>query len=599
MTANGWFQIFLFLACVFLLTKPLGIFMTRVFNREKTFLDPVLRPIERFLYRITGVDENHEMRWTEYCVAMLLFSLVSMIVLYGFERLQGSLPFNPQKLGAVSSTALAFNTAASFTTNTNWQNYSGETTMSYLTQMAGLAYHNFMSAAVGIALAIAFIRGIARRQMQTIGNFWVDLVRCNLWVLLPACIVGALVLVSQGVVQNLKPYDSAKLVESMQIQKTGPDGKPMVDAQGKPVMDTVSTQNIAQGPVASQEIIKELGTNGGGFFNANSAHPFENPTPLSNFIELVLIFAIGSGLTYTLGRMTGSQRHGWAVWAAMVILFLAGVTIAYWAEARGNPLLVGTEQRASATQSGGNMEGKEVRFGIAQSALFATVTTDASCGAINGWHDSYTPLGGLVPLANIMLSEVVFGGVGAGMYGILIYIVLSVFIAGLMVGRTPEYLGKKIEAYDVKMAMLVVLVFPLVILVFAAISSVATYGTSSILNPGPHGLSEILYVFTSSAGNNGSAFAGLTTNTLWYNTTGAVTMLVGRFMMIIPMLAIAGNLAQKKYVPPSLGTFPVTTPLFTVLLIGVILIVGALTFFPALSLGPILEHLLMAAGKTF
>ena len=599
MTANGWFQIFLFFGLVLLVTKPVGIFMTRVFNRERTFMDPVLRPIERLLYRVTGVDEDHEMRWTEYAISMLLFSLVSMIVLYLMERLQGYLPFNPQKFGAVNPSALAFNTAASFTTNTNWQNYAGETTMSYLTQMAGLAYHNFMSAAVGIVLAIAFIRGVARRQMQTIGNFWVDLVRCNLWVLLPACIVGALVLVSQGVIQNLRPYDTVKLVEPMQVQKAGPDGKPLVDAQGKPVMDTVTDQTIAQGPVASQEIIKELGTNGGGFFNANSAHPFENPTPLSNLIELVLIFAIGSGLTYTLGMMTGSQRHGWAVWAAMAILFFAGVTVAYWAEARGNPLLAGTDQSVSALQPGGNMEGKEVRFGIANTALWATVTTDASCGAINGWHDSFTPLGGLVPLANIMLSEVVFGGVGAGMYGMLIYIVLAVFIAGLMVGRTPEYLGKKIEAYDVKMAMLVILVFPLVILGFSAISVVAGFGTSSILNPGPHGLSEIIYAFTSQAGNNGSAFGGLTTNTLWYNTAGAVTMLVGRFLMIIPALAIAGNLAGKKYVPPSLGTFPVTTPLFTVLLIGVILIVGALTFFPALSLGPILEHLLMAAGKTF
>ena len=599
MTANGWVQILLFLFFVFLVTKPIGIFLTKVFNRERTFMDPMLRPVERLLYRVCGVDENREMRWTEYAIAMLLFSLVSMIVLYGLERLQAYLPFNPQKLGAVNPGALAFNTAASFTTNTNWQNYGGETTMSYLTQMAGLAYHNFMSAAVGIVLAIAFIRGIARRQMQTIGNFWVDLVRCNLWVLLPACIIGALVLVSQGVVQNFKPYDSAKLVEPMQVQKTAPDGKPMVDAQGKPVMDTVTTQTIAQGPVASQEIIKELGTNGGGFFNANSAHPFENPTPLSNFIELVSIFAIGGGLTYTLGRMTGSQRHGWAVWSAMAILFLVGVTVAYWAEARGNPLLAGTDQRSTSMQAGGNMEGKEVRFGIANSALFATVTTDASCGAINGWHDSFTPIGGMVPLANIMLSEVVFGGVGAGMYGMLIYIVLAVFIAGLMVGRTPEYLGKKIEAYDVKMAMLVTLIFPLVILAFSAISTVATFGTSSILNPGPHGLSEILYSFVSQAGNNGSAFGGLTTNTLWYNTAGAMTMLIGRFLMIIPMLAIAGNLAQKKYVPPSLGTFPVTTPLFTALLIGVILIVGALTFFPALSLGPILEHLLMATGKTF
>jgi potassium-transporting ATPase potassium-binding subunit len=599
MTANGWLQILLFLALVLLVTKPLGVFMARVFNRERTFMDPVLRPAERLLYRVTGVDEDHEMRWTEYAIAMLLFSVVSMIVLYLMERLQAYLPFNPQKLGAVSPSHLAFNTAASFTTNTNWQAYSGESTMSYFTQMAGLAFHNFVSAATGIALAIAFIRGIARRQMQTIGNFWVDLVRSCLWVLLPFCVVGALVLVSQGVVQNLKPYDTVKLVEPMQVQKVGSDGKPVVDAQGKPVMDTVTEQTIAQGPVASQEIIKEFGTNGGGFFNANSAHPFENPTPLSNLIELVSIFAIGAGLTYTLGRMTGSQAHGWAVWAAMAILFLAGVTATYWAEARGNPLLAGTNQHVTALQPGGNMEGKEVRFGIANSALFATVTTDASCGAINGWHDSYTPLGGMIPLVNIMLSEVIFGGVGAGMYGMLIYIVLAVFIAGLMVGRTPEYLGKKIEAYDVKMAMLVVLVFPLVILAFAAVSTVNGFGTASILNPGPHGLSEILYAFVSGAGNNGSAFGGLTVNTLWYDTTMAITMLAGRFLMIIPMLAIAGNLAGKKYVPPSLGTFPVTTPLFTVLLIGVILIVGALTFFPALSLGPILEHLLMAAGKTF
>jgi potassium-transporting ATPase potassium-binding subunit len=599
MTANGWFQILLFLLLVFLVTKPLGIFMTRVFNREKTFMDPVLRPVERLLYRVTRVDENHEMRWTEYAIAMLLFSMVSMVVLYLMERSQGYLPFNPQKFGAVAPTHLAFNTAASFTTNTNWQAYSGETTMSYFTQMAGLAFHNFISAATGIALAIALMRGIARRQMQTIGNFWVDLVRCSLWVLLPFCLIGALVLVSQGVVQNLKPYDTAKLVEPMQVQKVAANGKPVVDSQGKPVMDTVTDQTIAQGPVASQEIIKEFGTNGGGFFNANSAHPFENPTPLTNLIELFAIFAIGSGLTYTLGRMTNSQPHGWAVWAAMAILFLAGVTVAYWAEARGNPLLAGTDQKVGALQPGGNMEGKEVRFGIANSALFATVTTDASCGAINGWHDSFTPLGGMVPLANIMMSEVIFGGVGSGMYGMLIDVVLAVFIAGLMVGRTPEYLGKKIEAYDVKMAMLFVLVFPMVILTFTAISVVHPLGTAGISNPGPHGLSQVLYAFTSGAGNNGSAFAGLTVNTAWYDTTIGITMLIGRFFMIIPMLAIAGSLAQKKYVPPSLGTFPVTTPLFTVLLIGVIIIVGALTFFPALSLGPILEHLLMAAGKTF
>jgi K+-transporting ATPase ATPase A chain len=599
MTANGWFQILFFLALIFSVTKPLGVFMARVFSRERTFMDPVLRPVERLLYRVTGVDENHEMPWTEYAISMLLFSAVSMLLLYLIQRVQGFLPFNPQKFGAVTPTHLAFNTAASFTSNTNWQEYSGETTMSYFTQMAGLAYHNFASAATGIVLGIAFIRGIARRQMETIGNFWVDFVRCCLWVLLPFCVVGALFLVSQGVVQNLRPYDKAALVEPQQVQRMGSDGKPVVSPDGKPVMDTVTEQTIAQGPVASQEIIKEFGTNGGGFFNANSAHPFENPTPLTNLFELFSIFAIGAGLTYTLGRMTGSPAHGWAVWSAMAILFLAGVMVAYWAEARGNPLLAGADQHATAFQSGGNMEGKEVRFGIANSALFATVTTDASCGAITGWHDSFTPLGGMVPLVNIMLSEVIFGGVGSGMYGILIYVVLTVFIAGLMVGRTPEYLGKKIEAYDVKMAMLVALIFPLVILVFASISSVKGFGTSAIANAGPHGLTEILYAFVSGAGNNGSAFGGLSANTLWYNTTIGITMLAGRFLMIIPMLGIAGNLARKKYVPPSLGTFPVTTPLFTVLLIGVIIIVGALTFFPALSLGPILEHLLMGAGKTF
>jgi K+-transporting ATPase ATPase A chain len=597
MTVNGWLQIIVYLAVILAVTKPVGVFMARVFSRERTFLDPVLRPIERLLYRLTLVDEEHEMRWTEYAFSMLLFSGVSMLVLYLIERTQPVLPWNPQKFAAVAPD-LAFNTAASFTTNTNWQNYGGEATMSYLTQMAGLAYHNFASAAVGIALAIAFIRGISRREKETIGNFWVDLTRTTLWVLLPACIVYALLLVSQGVVQNFKPYDTVKLVEPQQVQKVA-DGKAVVGPEGKPVMDTATDQVIAQGPVASQEAIKMLGTNGGGFFNANSAHPFENPTPLSNYLQMISIFVIPAGLTYTLGRMTGSQRHGWAVWAAMAMLFVAGVSTAYWAEAKGNPLLKGVDQHASLMQSGGNMEGKEVRFGIADSTLFATITTDASCGAINSWHDSFTPLGGMVPLANIMLSETVFGGVGAGLYGILIYVVLSVFIAGLMVGRTPEYLGKKIEAYDVKMAMLVTLVFPVIILVLAGISSVEGFGTSSISNAGPHGLTQILYAFTSMAGNNGSAFGGLSGNTPWYNIAGAATMLIGRFFMILPMLAIAGNLAKKKYVPPSLGTFPVTTPLFSVLLVGVIVIVGALTFFPALSLGPILEHLLMQAGKTF
>ena len=579
MTLNGWLQIIVFLALILLVTKPLGLFMAHVFNRERTFLDPVMAPVERLIYRLTRVDVNREMRWTEYAVSMLLFSLVSMLVLYVLQRVQGVLPLNPQHLPGVDSNgflASSFNTAASFTTNTNWQSYVPEVTMSYLTQMAGLAYHNFVSAATGIALAIAFIRGIARREVQAIGNFWVDLTRATLWVLLPFCLSGALVLVSQGVVQNLRPYDTAKLIDPTQ---------------------TVSEQVIAQGPVASQEFIKQWGTNGGGFFNTNGAHPFENPTPLTNLIALFSIFAISSGLTYTLGRMTGSQRHGWAVWCAMAVLFLAGVLVTYWSEARGNPLLAGTDQAVSAMQPGGNMEGKEVRFGIANSALFATVTTDASCGAVNGMHDSFTPLGGMVPLANIMLSEVVFGGAGAGMYGILIFIVLAVFIAGLMVGRTPEYLGKKIESYDVKMAMLVVLVFPLMILVLTGISAVApSFGTSQLNNLGPHGLSEMLYAFTSATGNNGSAFAGISANTLWYNTTIGIAMLVGRFMTIVPMLAIAGNLARKKILPPSLGTFPVTTPLFTTLLVSVIVIVGALTFFPVLSLGPIVEELLMRGG---
>jgi potassium-transporting ATPase potassium-binding subunit len=613
MTLNGWLQILVFFLIILAITKPLGLFMAHVFNREKTFLDPVLRPIERFIYKLTRVDEEREMRWTEYAVTMLLFSAVSMLVLYLIQRLQGYLPFNPQHLPGVDSSASstgafvgsAFNTAASFTTNTNWQSYVPEVTMSYLTQMAGLAYHNFVSAAVGIALAIAFIRGITRREMQTIGNFWVDMIRAALWVCVPFCIIGALVLVAGGVPQNLRPYDKAQLVDkgiTIEVDKKDANGNVIADAQGNPVKENqpVTEQTIAQGPVASQEFIKEWGTNGGGFFNTNSAHPFENPTPFTNLLEMIAIFAVSAGLTYTLGRMTGSQKHGWAVFAAMAVLFFAGVMVAYWAEAKGNPLLTGVDQTTSTTQSGGNMEGKEVRFGLANSTLWATITTDASCGAVNSMHDSYTPLGGMVPLANIMLSEVVFGGVGAGMFGVLIYVVLAVFIAGLMVGRTPEYLGKKIESYDVKMAMLVVLVFPLVILIFAAISVVSpSFGTSQIANPGPHGLSEILYTFTEGAGNNGSAFAGISANTLWYNTTIGLTTLIGRFMMIIPMLAVAGNLARKKIVPPSLGTFPVTTPLFTTLLVSVIVIVGALTFFPALSLGPIVEHLLMQAGKTF
>jgi K+-transporting ATPase ATPase A chain len=590
MTANGWFQIGLYVLVLFLITKPIGIFLTRVFERQKTFLDPLLRPVERLIYRLCGVDENKEMRWTEYGTTMLVFSAVSLILLYLFERLQQWLPWNPQRFANVTPD-LAWNTAVSFTTNTNWQAYTPEVTMSYLTQMAGLAYHNFASAAVGIALAIAVIRGVSRHESKTIGNFWVDLTRCFLWVLLPICLVGSLVLVSQGVVQSLKPYTTAQLVEPQTVQTQGTDGKT--------VSQTVTQQVIATGPTASQEVIKMFGTNGGGFFYANSSHPYENPTPFSNFFEMILIFAIPSGLTYTLGRMTKSQGHGWAVWSAMAALFLVGVTAAYAAEARGNTELAGVDQTASALQSGGNMEGKEVRFGIANSALFATATTDASCGAVNSMHDSFTPLGGMVPLVNIMLGEVIFGGVGSGLYGILVFVILAVFIAGLMVGRTPEYLGKKIEAFDVKMAMLSVLISSLTILVFAAIAVVAKFGTSSISNPGPHGLSQILYAYTSSVGNNGSAFGGLNANTTWYNTSTAIAMLLGRFFVVIPILAIAGNLARKKMTPASLGTFPVTGPLFTVLLICTILIVGALTFFPALSLGPILEHLLMLSGKAF
>ena len=576
MTLNGWLQILFFLGALFAVTPLVGDYMARVFTRQHTWLDPLMRPLERLVYRTTGVNETHEMRWTEYAMALLLFSVVSLIVLYVLQRLQGVLPFNPQGFGGIAPD-LAFNTAVSFTTNTNWQAYSGESTMSYFTQMAGLAYHNFVSAAVGMAVAIAFIRGIAQQEKETIGNFWVDMVRATLWVLLPIAIVGALFFVSQGVVQNFKPYDTVRTVEG-------------------------ATQTIAQGPVASQEVIKQFGTNGGGFFNANSSHPYENPTPLSNWLSMFGIFFISSGLTYTLGTMTNSRRHGWAVWAAMACLFLAGVTVAYWAEARGNPLLtsVGADQTATEMSPGGNMEGKEVRFGIANTALFATVTTDASCGAINGWLDSFTPLGGLVPLANMQLSEVVFGGVGAGMYGVLVYIILSVFIAGLMVGRTPEYLGKKIEAFEVQMAMLTVLIFSLIILTLTGISSISPgFGTSSILNPGPHGLSELLYAYSSGAANNGSAFGGLSANTRWYNTTIGLAMLFGRFFMIIPPLAIAGSLGRKKRIPESPGTFPVTTPLFSTLLVGVIVIVGALTFFPALSLGPIVEHFLMQNGQVF
>ena len=578
MSANGWLQILLLFAILLLLTRPLGHYLARVFERESTILDPVFSPVERLLYRLCGIDAQAEMTWIEYGLALLAFSLVSMLLLYLLQRLQSWLPFNPEHLPAVPG-LLALNTAASFTTNTNWQAYTPETTMSYLTQMAGLAYHNFASAAVGLAVAAAVIRGIARRQQQTLGNFWVDLTRVTLRVLLPGAFVLALILVSQGVVQNLRPYDTAHLLQPTPAQ---------------------ATQRIAQGPVASQEAIKELGTNGGGFFNANSAHPFENPTPLTNFLEILAILLLPAALTATLGRITGSPRHGWAVFAAMSVFFFAGILVAYWAESAPNPLWHSVSQHASVSQSGGNMEGKEVRFGIANSSLFAVATTDTSCGAVNAMHDSFTPLGGLVVLTNMLLGEVVFGGVGSGIYGMIIFVVLAVFIAGLMVGRTPEYLGKKIEAYDVKMAMLYTLIFPLIVLTFAAISLLLPHlGLSSLNNSGPHGLTEILYAYTSAAANNGSAFAGLNANTDWYNLTLAFAMLAGRFLMIVPVLALAGNLASKRYTPPSQGTFPVTTPLFAVLLVSVILIVVALTFFPALSLGPVLEHLLLHAGHSF
>jgi potassium-transporting ATPase potassium-binding subunit len=573
MTANGWLQFVLFFAVLLLLMRPLGLYIARVLEGQKTFLDPLLRPIERLIYRACGIQAEQEMSWQQYSVAMLIFSFVSLLLTYLIERAQAFLPWNPQHLAGIAP-VLAFNTAVSFTTNTNWQAYTPETTMSYLTQMAGLAYHNFLSAAIGIAVAIALVRGIARKQSATIGNFWVDTTRSILWILLPICLVIAPVLIGQGVIQNLKPYTNVAT-----LQKGG--------------------QVIAQGPVASQEVIKELGTNGGGFFNANSAHPFENPTPFSNFIEMELILLIPAALTITLGKMTGSPGHGWAVFAAMAVLFVAAYSVCYWAESQPHPLLHGVDQKTTLINSGSNMEGKEVRNGISQSALFATATTDTSCGAVNSAHDSFTPLGGMVLLVNIMLGEVVFGGVGSGLYGMLIFVVLSVFIAGLMVGRTPEYLGKKIESYDVKLAMLFVLIFPLIILVLAAISALYPVALASLNNNGPHGFSEILYAYVSTAGNNGSAFAGLNANTNWYNLTLAFNMLAGRFLMKVPMLALAGNLAQKKSVPPSSGTFPVNTGLFTVLLVGVILIVGALTFFPALSLGPILEHLLLHAGKTF
>ena len=567
MTFNGWLQIALFSAVIILLVRPLGGYMTAVFAGERNVLSPVLGPVERAFYRLAGVDERSDQNWVAYAVAMLLFSAVGFVSLYALMRLQGVLPFNPAGQSAVEE-GLAFNTAMSFTSNTNWQSYVPETTMSYLVQMAGLTVHNFVSAATGIALAVALIRGFARRSARGVGNFWVDLVRCTLYILLPISIVVSLFFVWQGMPQNLGAYTEATTLEG-------------------------AKQVIAQGPVASQEVIKMLGTNGGGFFNANSAHPFENPNAFTNFVEMVLIFSIGAALTNVFGRMVGDQRQGWAVFTVMGLLFLGGVLVAYWAEAAGNPAF------AALGIDGGNMEGKEVRFGIANSALFATVTTDASCGAVNAMHDSFTPLGGLVPLFNIQLGEIIFGGVGSGLYGMLLFAILAVFIAGLMVGRTPEYLGKKIESKEVKMAMLAVLILPLSILGFTAIATVVEAGLAGPANAGPHGFSEILYAYTSGTGNNGSAFAGISANTMFYNTTIGLAMFIGRFLMIVPMMAIAGSLAAKKIVPASAGTFPTHGPLFVGLVIGVIVIVGGLTYFPALALGPLVEHLAMNAGNLF
>ncbi|MEA4839365.1 MAG: potassium-transporting ATPase subunit KdpA [Rhodospirillaceae bacterium] len=567
MTLNGWLQILLFCGIVVLLVKPLGGYMTRVFNGERTLFSLLLAPVERGLYRLSGTSEKEEQHWTTYTAAMLFFNLAGFLVLYLLLRVQGSLPLNPAGVESVPAD-LAFNTAASFMTNTNWQAYAGENTVSYLTQMAGLAVQNFVSAATGIAVAVALIRAFSRKSMKSIGNFWTDLVRSVLYVLLPICIVGTLVLVWQGVPQNLDPYTVATTLEGI-------------------------PQTIARGPVASQMMIKHLGTNGGGFFSANAAHPFENPTALSNLIHMVSIFAIGAALTNVFGRMAGNQKQGWAIFSAMGVLFLAGVVICYWAEAAGNPLVhaLGID--------GGNMEGKETRFGVALSSLFAVVTTAASCGAVNAMHDSFMPLGGMIPLINMMLGEIVIGGVGAGFYGIVLFAVVAIFVAGLMVGRTPEYLGKKIEAKEVKMAMLAVLCLPLAMLGFTAVAAVLPAAVASTINPGPHGFSEILYAYSSATANNGSAFGGLSANTAWYNVTTGFAMLMGRFMVIIPALAIAGSLVVKKTVPESAGTFPTHGPLFVGLLVGVILIVGGLTFFPALALGPIVEHFAMVSGQIF
>ena len=575
MTINGWVQILVYLVLLTLLTRPLGGYMQRVFDGQRTWLSRAFGPLERGFYKLAGVDPKAEQHWTAYALAMLVFNLVCFVTLFFLQLWQNHLPLNPQGQPGLSPD-LAFNTAISFVTNTNWQAYGGETTMSYLTQMLGLTVHNFVSAATGIALAMALVRGFARRSAKTVGNFWVDLTRCTLYVLLPISIVAALFLVWQGMPQNLHAYTDVATVEG-------------------------AKQTIAQGPVASQIAIKMLGTNGGGFFNANAAHPFENPTALSDFLQIILIFLIPAALTNVFGRMVRNELQGWAVYSAMTVLFLAGVAVCYWAESQGNPQFaaLGIDQQASAVQAGGNMEGKEDRFGIARSALFATITTDASCGAVNGMHDSFTPLGGLVPMLNIQLGEVVFGGVGSGLYGMLLFAIVAVFIAGLMVGRTPEYLGKKIEAKEVKMTMLALLVLPLSILGFTALAAVMPQGLAGLANNGPHGFSELLYAYTSATGNNGSAFAGLSANSKFFNITLALAMMIGRFAMIVPMLAVAGSLAAKKYTPPSAGTFPTDGGLFIALLVGVVLIVGGLTYFPALALGPIVEHFSMLAGNLY
>ncbi len=597
MQASTWIQFVLFLVALALTTKPLGLYLLQVLDADgRTWLDPALRPMERATYRLMRVDPHREHDWKEYTLAMLLFSLVGCLFTYGILRLQHLLPLNPQGFGPVSPD-LAFNTAVSFTTNTNWQNYGGESTLSYFSQLVGLTFHNFVSAATGIAIAAAFVRGVARQSARTIGNFWGDLVRVTYYLLLPVCLVFAVFLVSQGVIQNFRPYTKATLIEPMKVpvEKKNGQGDTIEGADGRPITEeqTITEQNIVQGPMASQVAIKMLGTNGGGYTNANAAHPFENPTPLSNFVQMLSIFSIGAGLTYYLGRMVQNQKHGWTVWTAMVLLFAGGALLCWWAEANGNPI------HHQLGVAGGNMEGKEVRFGIFNSALFATVTTDASCGAVNSMHDSFTPLGGLVPLFNMQLGEIIIGGVGAGLYGMLVFVVLAVFIAGLMVGRTPEYLGKKIEAYDVKMAMLALLVVAVSILGFAAWAAVSKWGLAGLNNGGPHGLSEILYAFSSCAGNNGSAFAGLSGNTPWYNTTLGLDMLFGRFLMIVPIMALAGSLVRKKVAPPSAGTFPVYGGTFLILLLATVLLIGALNFLPALTLGPIVEHFLMGNGKLF